>query len=193
MGVDESRDPWRVKSRTEAYRNPWLRVDHHEVLTPAGTDGIYGVVRFENVAVGVVTLDAAGYTTLVGQWRFALGAYSWEIPEGGAPLGADTLEAARRELAEETGLTARRWTPICPRLHLSNSVTDERGVVYLAEDLTEGEAAPEETEELALRRVPLAEAVAMAADGRISDALAVVGLLAADRVVRERSAAGGGP
>ena len=184
--VDEGRNPWTRRTRRVAYENPWIRVEHDEVVTPGGSDGIYGVVRFGNVAVGVVTLDDEGYTTLVGQWRYALGHYSWEVPEGGAPHGEDTLAAARRELLEETGLTAARWTVICPRLHLSNSVTDERGIVYLAEDLTRGRADPEETEELALRRVPLPEAVAMALDGRITDTLAVVGLLAADHHLRTR-------
>lgn len=182
----KTESPWGVRARELRYANPWIRVEHHEVLTPAGTEGIYGVVRFGNVAVGVVTLDEEGYTTLVGQWRYPLAAYSWEIPEGGAPHGEDPLEAAKRELAEETGLRAARWTLICPRLHLSNSVTDERGVVYLAEGLSVGQAAPEETEDLAIARVPLAEAVAMALDGRISDMLAVVGLLAADRHVAGR-------
>lgn len=184
--VDEQRNPWRVDAREVRYDNPWIRVEHHDVRTPAGTRGIYGVIRFKNVAVGVVTLDAEGYTTLVGQWRYPLEHYSWEVPEGGAPHGEETLAAAKRELLEETGLTAARWTLICPRLRLSNSVTDERGVVFLAEDLTAGEAAPEETEDITLRRVPLTEAVEMAVDGRISDALAVVGLLAAERHVARR-------
>ena len=159
------------------------------MVTPAGTDGIYGVVRFANVAVGVVTLDAQGHTHLIGQWRYPLDLYSWEIPEGGAPHGEDTLAAAKRELVEETGMRAGRWTLICPRLHLSNSVTDERGIVYLAEELTAGDPSPEDTEQLALLRVPLADAVAMALDGRITDTLAVVGLLAADRYLASRGPA----
>ena len=185
-----SRDPrntWTRKSRREAYRNPWISVDHDEVVTPGGTDGVYGVVRFANVAIGIVTLDEEGYTTLVGQWRYPLQRYSWEIVEGGGPKGQDLLESARRELREETGLAAKHWTKLLD-LDLSNSVTDEVGVVYLAEGLTAGEAEPEPTEDLALRRVAFAEAVAMVERGEITDALAVVGLLAAERYLRSRSA-----
>ena len=179
-------DPWRRVSRREAYRNPWISVDHDEVITPGGSPGIYGVVRFGNVAVGVVTLDAAGYTQLVGQFRYPLGRYSWEIPEGGAPLGTDPLDTARRELAEETGLRAATYTKLL-ELDLSNSVTDEIGVIYLAEGLTPGESSPEDTERLALRRVPFADAVALVLSGEIRDAVSVCGLLAAERFLRERT------
>lgn len=183
--TQDPRNTWTLKSRREAYRNPWISVDHDEVVTPGGTDGIYGVVRFRNTAIGIVPLDEMGYTTLVGQWRYALGRYSWEIPEGGGPKGEDVLASARRELREETGLSAKRWTKLLD-LDMSNSVTDEVGVVYLAEDLTAGAAEPEETEDLAVRRLPLQAAVSMVLRGEITDALAVVGLLAADRVVQAR-------
>lgn len=181
----DPRNTWRLKSRRRAYANPWISVDHDEVVTPGGSDGIYGVVRFRNTAIGIVTLDAAGYTTLVGQWRYPLGRYSWEIPEGGGPKDEDVLTSARRELREETGLSAQRWTKLLD-LDLSNSVTDEVGVVYLAEELTEGTPEPEDTEELTVRRVPFAEAIAMVGRGEITDVLAVVGLLAAERALSER-------
>ena len=176
----DPRNTWTLKSRREAYRNPWISVEHDEVITPGGTDGIYGVVRFANIAIGIVTLDGEGNTTLVGQWRYALGRYSWEIPEGGGPRGQSTLESARRELAEETGLAAKHWTKLL-EMDLSNSVTDEVAVVYLAEGLTEGESAPEDTEDLAVRTVPFTEAVEMVHRGEIRDALAITGILATER------------
>ncbi len=175
-GPDDSPNPWRTLSEREAYANPWIRVSHREVLNPAGGPGIYGVVQFKNVAVGIVPLDAEGYTWLVGQYRYTLERYTWEIPEGGGPLGTDPLVAARRELLEETGITAQRWTPLL-EMHTSNSVTDEYGVAYIAQDLTMGTAQPEETEQLHLRRLPFAEVVEMVMSGEMTDALSMIAVL----------------
>ena len=167
---------WRTKRADVRYDNPWIRVTHREVVAPTGADGIYGVVHFKSCAVGVVPLDADLHVRLVGQWRYPLDAWSWEIPEGGAPEGEDPLEAARRELAEECGLAAARWTPLL-ELHTSNSVTDELGRVWLARELTEVASAPDGTERLDVRRVPFDEALAMAMDGRITDSLSLAALL----------------
>ena len=168
-------NPWTTKQRRTAYENPWLRVEHRDVITPGGSNGIYGVVHFKNYAIGVVPVDAEGYTYLVGQYRYVLEQYGWEIPEGGCPVGTDPLATARRELAEETGLRAGRWEKLLD-FHLSNSVTDEYGVLYLATDLAQGEAEPEDTEELTVRRVHLSEAVAMVMDGGIKDAMSIMAL-----------------
>ena len=167
--------PWTTLTTTVPYENPWIRIEHREVLNPAGNPGIYGLVRFKNHAIGIVPVDEEGYTWLVGQYRYALGSYEWEIPEGGCPVGTDPLATARRELKEETGLVADRWERLLD-FHLSNSVTDEYGVAYLARGLRQEAAEPEETEELQLRRLPLAEAVAMTLDGRIRDALSILAL-----------------
>jgi len=172
----ELENPWQTLTERTAYENPWIRVSHREVINPAGGAGIYGVVHFKNTAIGIVPVDEEGYTWLVGQYRYTLGRYSWEIPEGGGPIGTSTLESAQRELLEETGITAARWTPLL-EMHLSNSVTDEYGVAYLAQDLSFGEAEPEDTEQLHVRRIPLREAVDMVMDGRITDALSMVALL----------------
>jgi len=169
--------PWTVRTAETRYETRWIRVDHHDVETPSGTEGIYGTVHFKNLAIGVVPVDRDGHTWLVGQHRFPLDAWSWEIPEGGGPLGEDPLAGAARELAEETGLVAACWATLL-EMDLSNSVTDERAVAFLAWDLVQGRAAPEPTEALTLRRLPLAEACAMARDGRIRDALSVAALLA---------------
>lgn len=160
-----------------AYENPWIIVWHDEVNRPDGSPGIYGVVHFNSLAVGIVPIDDNDEVTLVGQYRYVLDAWSWEIPEGGVPFAEDPLQGARRELREETGLEASEWREL-GRFHLSNSVSDEAAVAYLATGLTTGDAAPDETEALEIRRVPFNEAVAMTVDGRITDALSVLGLQA---------------
>lgn len=173
---------WETRSTRVAYDNPWIRVEHREVITPAGTPGIYGVVQFKNKAMGVVPIDEDGNVYLVGQYRYTLDEYSWEIPEGGRPLGQDLLEAAKRELKEETGLTAREWQCV-GRIHTSNSVTDEEGFIYLAQDLVQGDSAPEETEELAVRKLPLRDAVDMVMKGEITDSVTIAGILMVARML----------
>ena len=183
---DETHNPWRVLASAVKYQNPWISVREDRVLNPSGGTGIYGVVTMKNKAIGIVPVDAEGNTWLVGQYRYPLNEYSLEIPMGGGPVELDVLESAQRELREETGLLAARWTRIA-RLHTSNSVTDEEGFVFLAEDLTPGETEPEETEALRLWKLPLAEAVQMALDDRITDGISVAGLLKAERVLVARA------
>ena len=182
---DENHNPWHTLSTEVKYHNPWISVREDQVLNPGGGRGIYGVVSMKNKALGIVPVDADGNTWLVGQYRYPLNEYSWEIPMGGGLLEHDILESAQRELKEETGLTAARWTRIA-RLHTSNSVTDEEGFVYLAEDLTAGELEPEETEDLRLWKLPLAEAIRMVMDDRITDGVSVAGLLKAEKVLQSR-------
>ncbi|QJD79735.1 NUDIX domain-containing protein [Spirosoma rhododendri] len=179
--MNTTENPWQTLNSAIRYENPWLSIRHEEVVTPAGTPGIYGVVSFKNKAVGVVPIDADGYTYLVGQYRYPLNEYSWEIPEGGSPVGTDPLESARRELREETGLVAQRWTKFA-RIHTSNSATDEEGFLYIAEELEQGDHEPEDTEQLHVRRLPLAEAVEMVMRSEITDALSVSALLMVARL-----------
>jgi 8-oxo-dGTP pyrophosphatase MutT (NUDIX family) len=173
---NESVNPWKTLSTQEVYDNPWIRVTHRDVINPSGGAGIYGVVHFKNVAIGIVPLDAEGFTWLVGQYRYTLDRYTWEIPEGGGKRGTPPLDSAKRELAEETGIIAETWTFLLD-MHTSNSVTDEYGVAYVARDLTFGTAHPEETEDLQIRRLPFAEAVAMVMDGTITDSLSMIAIL----------------
>lgn len=184
---DDTPSPWTRTSRSLAYENAWIQVYHDEVLRPDGEPGVYGVVHPRTHAVGVVALDEHDRVLLVGQYRYTLERYSWEIPEGGVPIGDDPLEGARRELAEETGYRAATWRELM-RFSLANSATDETGVLYVATDLSEGEPEPDGTEVLALRWVPFADAVGEVRSGELFDSMTQLGLLrvALDRAVGRR-------
>lgn len=175
MMHDETRNPWRTLSSKEVYSNPWIAVREDAVIRPDGEPGIYGVVHYNNLAVGVLPIeDECIY--LVGQYRYPLNRYSWEIPEGGCAGDEDPLQAAQRELEEETGLRAQHWRQM-GEAHLSNSVSDERAVWFLATDLIRGKQCPEGTEQLDLRRVPFVEALAMVLRGEITDALSLLAIM----------------
>lgn len=168
--------PWRQLDSECRYDNAWIRITHENVITPAGSAGVYGRIHFKNKAIAIIPLDSEGNTWLVGQHRYALDAYSWELPMGGGPLAMDNLEAAKQELHEEVGLAAAHWQLI-QTLHTSNSVSDEQGLVYLATGLTWIASQPEETELLTLKKMPLDEAIDWALNGNITDAISVAALL----------------
>ena len=174
MSDHTQRNPWTILSSEEKYDNPWITVTEHQVLNPAGNPGIYGMVHFKNQAVGVVPYED-GYIWMVGQYRFTLNQYSWELPEGEGDPEEGPLAAAIRELKEETGLVADHYKPLL-ELHTSNSVTDEWGIVYLATGLSKGEAEPEDTEELLVRKISLEEACEELEAGKITDSLTVAAL-----------------
>lgn len=177
-------NPWKITSEKAIYDNPWINVTEYQVINPSGNPGIYGKVHFKNLAIGVLPLDDDLNTYLVGQYRFVLNQYSWEMPEGGGPEGTDPLESAKRELLEETGLKASRWTEI-QRLHLSNSVSDELSILYVARDLAQFEAEPEDTEQLIIKKVPFAQVYQMVCDGVITDAMTVAAVLKVQLMITE--------
>ncbi len=174
--MTNEKNPWKTISGKLVYDNPWINLTEYEVITPAGTAGIYGKVHFKNIAIGVIALDENNNTYLVGQYRFVLDSYSWEIPEGGCPEGTDYLEAAQRELKEETGFTANTWTEIL-RMDVSNSVSDELAIVYVAQDLIAGESEPEDTEQLIVQKMPFSQAVQWVMEGKITDSISVAAIL----------------
>jgi len=177
MDKADDENPWKTLHSKEIYDNAWIRLQEDQIINPAGKPGIYGKVCFKTQAVGIIPVDDEGNTWLVGQYRYTLNEWSWEIPMGGSPLGEDCMQTAVRELEEETGLITQNIQQIM-RLHTSNSITDEQGYVFLARDLKPGKQQLEDTEQgLQVKKLPLSEAIAMAQDGRITDAISVAGLL----------------
>jgi ADP-ribose pyrophosphatase len=176
MKNEEHKNPWSCIGSKDIYENPWIKIKEDQVIRPNKSKGIYGKVHFKNVAVGIVPIDEELNTILVGQYRYTLNEYSWEIPMGGVPLEEDILVGAKRELREETGLRAEKWTKLL-KIHTSNSVTDEYGFVYVAEDLTQGDTDWDETEDLKIRKLPFSRAVQMVMDGQITDSLSIAGIL----------------
>ena len=174
--MNEPRNPWKTLSSRAMYSNPWFSVREDQVIRPDGQPGIYGVIE-TRLATGVVALTPAREVYLVGQYRYPTKLYSWEIIEGGTEDGEGPLAAAQRELREEAGLLADRWNPLAEKLQLTNCISAELGYLYLAEGLTEVPAEPDGTEELAIRRVPLDDALRMVESGEISDGMSVMGLL----------------
>ena len=174
--LDTTSNPWQLLSSKEIYDNPWLTLHEDKVTNPGGGTSHYGKINFKNIAIGIIPLDENDNTWLVGQYRYVPDCYSWEIPMGGGEISIDPLVSAKRELKEETGLQAEDWQELM-RLHTSNSVTDERGLIYIARELTQGETEFEETEELLIQKLPLEEAVERVLSGEITDAISAAGLL----------------
>jgi 8-oxo-dGTP pyrophosphatase MutT (NUDIX family) len=166
---------WKTLSSELIYESPWIAVNKHQTINPGGSPAIYSVVNFKNKAIGIIPLSDDGYTWLVGQWRYPLEQYSWEIPEGGGPLGEEPIETAIRELKEETGIVAKNFQEIM-QMHLSNSATDEHAFVFLATDLSFEESEPEESEDLAVKKIHINEAFEMVMKGEITDSISVAAI-----------------
>ena len=178
-------NPWKITAEKNIYDNRWIGLTEYRVINPSGNPGIYGKVHYKNIAIGILPLDEDMNTYLVGQYRFATGEYSWEIPEGGGPLDTDPLDSAKRELLEETGLKANQWQEI-QRMHLSNSVSDELCIIYIARGLEQHEAEPEETEQLIIRKMPFHKAYEMVCRGEIKDSVTVGAVLKVQLMIAER-------
>lgn len=178
MKMNPGPNNWKKLSGRIAYDNPWVQIDEHMVKTPAGTDGIYGIVHFKTNAIAIIPLDEEVNTWIVGQWRYPLGSFEWEVPEGGCPLGTLPEATALRELKEETGLEAGSLQLIL-EMQLSNSTTNEVSYTYIARDLKMTEAEPEETEDLHIRKLPFQELYEMTMRGEIRDGLSVASILKA--------------
>lgn len=177
MTKAKKKGSWTELTRLDVYENPWIKVTESQVLNPNGGEGIYGVVHFKNLAIGVIPLDEEGNTWLVGQDRFPFdGKFTWEIIEGGGPLEVDPLESAKRELLEEAGLKAEKWELI-QEMDLSNSATTEVAKIYVAKGLSYHESNPDETEQLQVKKVSFDEAYQMVVEGKIVDSLSVAGIL----------------
>ena len=183
LDVRNMENPWKLKSTKKIYDNPWITLHEEQVINPQGGDSLYGRVHYKNLAIAIVPLDEALNTWLVGQWRYTLNEYSWEIPMGGGPLEVDPLESAKRELKEETGLTAHDWDCFL-KIHTSNSVTDEVGYCYTAKGLIYGETEFDETEDLAIKKVPFRQAFDMCMSGKITDSLSLAALLKLGHVLK---------
>lgn len=183
--MSEEINPWKIINEKDVYDNPWIHLTEYDVINPSGGKGIYGKVHFKNRAIGIVALDDDLNTYLVGQFRFTINEYSWEIPEGGGPLNEEPLAAAQRELLEETGLKAKHWKQIM-EIHLSNSVTDELAIIFVATDLSQHAAMPEETEQLAIKKLPFEEVYTMILNGKIKDALTVAAILQTKAMLLEK-------
>ena len=174
-------NPWTTLTSNIVYENNWIQVKHDEVINPSGNNGIYGIVHFKNLAIGVIVLDEDMNTYLVGQYRYPLKEYSWEIPEGGGKLLTDPMLAAQRELKEETGIIARKWTMLF-HMHLSNSATDEKAIIYLAQDLEFAIAEPEDSEELTVTKMSFNSFLDNIMKGKITDAITIAAGLWVDKL-----------
>lgn len=169
-------NPWKTHQSEKVYESPWISVTKHDVTNPGGFPGTYSVVHFKNLAIGVIVLDEENNTWLVGQYRYPIDQYTWEIPEGGGKRDVDPLDSAKRELLEETGITAKKWTKI-QEMHLSNSASDEFCILYLAQDLSIGKSQPEPDEELQLVKIPFEDVYQLVCEGKITDSLSVTAIL----------------
>ena len=176
MDKKEHSNPWTTLNSEKVHESAWISVKKHDILNPNGTPGNYSTIHFKNLAIGILPLDKDNNTWIVGQYRYPIDQYTWEIPEGGGQLDVAPLDTAKRELSEETGISANKWTKI-QEMHLSNSASDEFCILYIAQDLSFGESHPDEEEELVIKKLPFDELYTMVQNGDIKDSLTVAAVL----------------
>ena len=184
MSNKEHKNPWTTLHSEKVYDSPWISLTKHDVLNPHGNPGTYSVVHFKNLAIGILPLDENYNTWIVGQYRYPINQYTWEIPEGGGKLGVEPIESAKRELLEETGITAKKWTQI-QTMHLSNSASDEFCVLFIAQELSFGASQPEDDEELETKKIHFNDLYKMVERGEITDSLTVAAVLKAKIMMLE--------
>ena len=174
--LNEIKNPWKIIDTDKVYESPWIHVTKHNVLDPSEQPGTYSVVHFKHLAIGVLPLDEEYNTWIVGQYRFPLKRYTWEIPEGGGDMNVPPIDSAKRELSEEVGISATKWTNI-QEFDTSNASTDERAIIFVAQKLNFHEAHPDDNEELTIKKLPFAELYELAVKGEITDSLSLVAIL----------------
>lgn len=182
--LHDEENPWKTLGTKIVYKNPWIQVNEDDVIDPAGNSTIYGVVSAQNLAVGVLPLDDDYNTWLIGQYRYPLKRYSWEIVEGGGRMDVDPVESCKRELKEEAGLEATEWIELMT-IHTSNCIADETAYLFIAKGITEGESDPDDNEKLQVAKVPFQQAYQMVLDGQITDSMSVVTILRAHALMQE--------
>jgi 8-oxo-dGTP pyrophosphatase MutT (NUDIX family) len=183
--MDENKNPWEILNKKEIYTNPWITLQHHEVINPGGNEGVYGTIDFRYTALGVLVLDEDYNTYIVGQYRFPLKKYSWEIPEGGGEKDEEPLISAKRELSEECGIQAKKWTKI-QDFDLSNSVTNETGFLFIAQELSYFNAHPDDNEELQIKKIPFEKLFEMVLNGEISDAMTIMAVFKTNYLIQNK-------
>lgn len=169
-------NPWTTINSVVKYENNWIKVTHNDVINPGDEKGVYGTVHYKNWAIGIIPLDRELNTWIVGQYRYPLNQFTWEIPEGGGKLGVSALETAKRELSEEVGLRAKKWNRI-QKFHLSNSVSDEYGELFIAQELEEFDNHPDPDEDLIIKKIAFNEVYKMVLNGEITDSMSIMGIL----------------
>lgn len=182
--MTKKKNPWKTLKSKIVHDSPWIKVSSHDVIDPGGNAGKYSTVHFKNYAIGIIPLDEYYYTWIVGQYRYPVDEYTWEIPEGGGAIDTSPLKSAKRELLEETGIKAGKWQKIL-EMQLSNSATDELAIVYIARDLSFHPPQPEDDEELLIKKLPFHQLYLMALNGKIKDSLTVAGVLKTKLLINE--------
>lgn len=184
MEPNNEENPWITLSSQIVHETPWVRINHHKVINPGGSNGIYTVTEFKNLALGILVFDDAYNTWIVGQYRYPLKQYSWEIPEGGGDPEVEPVISAQRELQEECGIVAKDWQLLLTA-HTSNSATDEIAYIYVAKGLSYTDAHPDDDERLEVRKLPFAELYSMVMENKITDSLTVMAVLKAKILMDE--------
>lgn len=179
----DTTNPWKTKQSSLVYETAWVKVMKNDVISPRGKDCVYSYVDKAD-SVGAVVVNANNEIYLVGQYRYPMDEFTWEIIEGGIEEGESPLEAVKREIKEEAGLKASNHNLILEDFHIANGLTNERGNIFLVTDIIEeGAQSLDPTEKIVIKKVPFDEAVQMVYKGEIKDSYSIVGILLAKNML----------